>query len=432
MVSDLLPGRRGWSLILGLSAAWFAFIMAFGSRHGTLSPGWADEVSHLYTTPIFWDHGTAIFREPTEKFLGVLTPEESPNELAASLEIPVTSFLAYPRILDLSKSARPGRSLELRRSAVFIVSPAVPRPYPPGVYLLFTPVSWLHTQGWLSAPQAVFAMIAFGLVVLHLSIFVFYHALKRTAVSRAQGLFIGFVAALAYAENVRWALNSQYDIVAVALLFAAFLLAHGGRRFTGLFLYALAFFLHLRALIFFPWAAWTFYLWWRDDLGQTGLSSMKPKHWLAIFTAALMVAAAGLTLVWNAPFFQRADLQDFNSMYWIRLGPGNWQNTLTLTTGLAVVLFLWWRERLSIAIACAVWCVFLLVQSRLMREWYVLFLLPFFLLVLPDGGANGTRPRYALTVTLGFYTLIAAIFMSNSPFEFRLVREMADAVTSGR
>lgn len=428
MRSDYLPGRRGWGLILSLSSLWFVFIVFFGSRHATLSPGWADEVSHLFTTWIFWDHGFKIFKEPTETFLATSpSTEHEAAEKAAigeSLGLSPLGFYRYPRPLEPNSSLTPR---EEQSRAVFIVVPNVPRPYPPGLYLLFTPISWLAFKGLLTPRQGVLAVTALGLIASHLAILILLQTLLRSTKpqTRYQLFLVYFTAAIAYSESIRWSLNSQYDILAILLIFAFLLAARREHWLESLLLYSTALFLHLRSLIFMPWAVWIFYRYLKANCWR-----LTARQILSLATGILLTGSAALTLLWNASYFQRPDLIDLNGMHWSKLGPGNWDRTLIFAASFALVCFLWSRARLWGTLACGIWCILLLVQSRLMREWYTLFLLPFFILAVCTT-AEQNRQR-ALMATLFFYILTASLFMNNSPFEFRLFREIFAAVAEPR
>lgn len=395
---------------------WTIFIARFGSNHATLQSGWADLPSNLYSTLIFWDHGLELYKQPTGHFLSPLS-DDARKIAANTYALPEGDFFTYHH----GEIDRP----------VFVVWPQVPRPYPPGLYLYLTPVAWLLANDWTNLRSSLVIATGLGLVFAHLAFLVFFIPLWRLAKQsgRMQMFLTALLTSLFYFESIRWTLNSEYDLVAVFTLIC-FVVAYAKKKhLPAIVLYGLSIFLHLRSIFLLPAALHAAYAWLLSKNGMNALKYIKILDWLAVAAATTMSGLAALTLIWNSPFIKRSDLYDLNGMHWTKLNTASWSKLLPLLLGLIIVFYFWRRQRAYLSMVCSIWSVFVLTQGHLAREWYVLFLFPLVALAILESAKNAKRVTIAsLCAGLGFYTMIAAIFLNNSPFEFRLFRDLTSAI----
>ncbi len=417
-LEEYLP-RKSWKWIFLGSLVWFLFLLRFGSYQMTLNATWADSVSNIYSTWIFWDHGLDIYDRPTGDFLSPLTDDER-SKLSAETGLHPTDFFTY--------------GSDTTTSPIYVVWESVPRPYPPGLYLYLTPTSILHRMKWLDLRETMILTVGIWIFVAHLVIFVFLKGISETYPNptRSQRFWIILSVIVVYFEIMRWTMNSEYDAIAVLASLLAVRSWQMKRPFVCLFLLGVGFFLHLRNLFYLPLLAFALWQWipgFTLSAIKKRLAELSSAKWFAVFLALAMSLLAFITMKGNAPFFKLAHLYDLNGLHWSKLGPGNWPATLLLTAGLLIILSYWWKKRLHVAIACTLWLVFMLMQTRLLREWYILFFLPLFLLAL-NGEKRNQNSALNLVVALGALTFLSAMFLSNSPFEFRLIRELVEAVSA--
>lgn len=393
-------------LLIALSALWLAFIVRFGNAHLTLNTGWADNVSHLYTTWIFWDHGTRIIQEPLKNFVTPL-PESERQSLATQTGLPQDDFHLY-----LSSVGE--------RLPIFGVWMDVPRPYPPALYVVMSPFSYVLKYTGNLRLTLIF-WISLWLLIAHLAAWLFFEELCRSSDSSTRaGIFVlGLFSFIAYFEFVRWTLNAQYDVLPVLFAILAVRAYRQAKHGCAQIWLAIAFGLHMRALFLAPLGVVAFFNWVKQP--EKNLKN-------AAFASPLIVVLFGsfaLSLIWNQPYFKMAELYDLNPINVHKLGAGNWGRTLVLALGLFAITGYWIFRRRYLALACGWTVIILMTQSRLMREWYVLFLFPIALLAISDRTERARRE--ILIGALAFYVFIASVVMNNSPFELRLLRQVLES-----
>lgn len=393
---------------------WLIFILRFGSFHLTLEKGWADSVSHLYTSWIVWDHGLDVLKYPTKEFTHPLAEEEK-QALSQATGLPKDDFHAYEDSTGAHK-------------AVFLVWPDVPRPYPPGLYIYMALPSVLLHQGILSLRAALALVVGFGILIAHIATLVFWRRLKATVDTTTfrSKLIPTLLGVFAYFESLRWTLNAQYDMIAVLLASLAVIAYLEKHRLQSICLLSIAVFLHLRVIYLLPLGLFASYEWIRSH-ASLSLPKLRSTQLSPLIVSLICVSLAVLTLVWNEPYFKISALYDLNSLHWSKLGSGNWAETLWLVLGLASLFIYWAKERQWLLLISASWITFMLLQTRLMREWYVLFLFPV-ILISTGRTAKSQKPLFA---ALLFYILFASLFMKNSPFEFRFIRDTTKVVMTG-
>ena len=104
----------------------------------------------------------------------------------------------------------------------------------------------------------------------------------------------------------------------------------------------------------------------------------------------------------------------------------NWPITALYLTTAAGACWHWWRRGYVAAIATLFVTSALISQSRLVREWYCLPLIPLFVLAI---GENNSRSYLKdLVVVLIMFTVISSLAFHNSIFELRLFKEIFEAI----
>lgn len=214
----------------------FVFGNAFWQNenfNGSLVEKWNDHVSNVLSTELFLTQGTAIYSEPT----GVV----------------------WDRV-----HGEVGIKPELRDQ---IVSPQLPRHYPPGLWAALTPISIALNRNLIDLPQAARLAIGLYLLAALLAAGLLAHllaSLLRDHNKRTFKLLTTVVLMLASMELVRWALNGMYDPIAILGLLC-FVWALKTKNYPIAYLaFGVSLFFHFRALWLAPAGAWALWKFWRQ------------------------------------------------------------------------------------------------------------------------------------------------------------------------
>jgi hypothetical protein len=249
-VETRLPGglrrRRALAVVLVSFAGWACWYVAHRNAHpfGDLSRGsFTDHFSHMNAARLFARVGADIWRRPIGEQGRPLSVGEA-SQLPADLR-PYANE-AEMRWIEGWPASKP----------FFSSWVGFPRFYPPGDLLLVAPLSAAYHFTSLSFSAVNRLLILYFLLLAHVSL---YFALRNFSLGRDAwlgpiGLF--FV----YTELIHWSLEGFYDVAMVGplVLCAGFLVAKRG--LAALLAYCAAAFIHFRALIFAPFAAYAVYL----------------------------------------------------------------------------------------------------------------------------------------------------------------------------
>ncbi|MDQ3964503.1 MAG: hypothetical protein M3277_11425 [Actinomycetota bacterium] len=195
---------------------------------------YTDHFSHMNTARLFTEVGIEVWQRPLDEFGRRLTMNELkalPSHVRAAAKDGARAIPGWP--ID-----KP-----------FISSWANnPRFHPPGFLALVAPVAIVYHTTDLSLTGANRLLIASFLGYAHISLFIFFRAIKRLGPS-----LIGLLGAvMVYGEVIHFSLEGFYEAAIIGpLILSAFAL----RRRDGLAAvgwFTLAAFLHFRALFFLP------------------------------------------------------------------------------------------------------------------------------------------------------------------------------------
>lgn len=399
------PWRKRLRFALVGTLLWGAFLLAFAGPVSSIRPLLKDHVSNLHATIVFFYRGLDVARKPMQD----------------NADAPAVVPPGYLEKHDWAESVYQIKERE-GRFPLLGVWMAVPRPYPPGLYVQTTPWAlWLENSRELS-PWLVWSWVLSFVFFAHIAVFLLWER-----ISLVPSVFLRFLLGFTvYAEIVGWSLCSQYD--SLAALFAVLALRRWEDRrwlsFAGFF--ATSAFFHFRILFYLPLLLG--FLWtersWSDFSARVGdewrTSKLGKKIWLA--AAAGGAALSGIVFLWilksvrDESEFNNRVREGFLSGVWVG---DNW----FFVIGLAI-LGIWIARRKDMTFGIlGLWWAFFLNQMAFVRGWYCMFLVP----VL--GFNLGKKPTNADAIfRLLFYALFTSTIFRNSPFEFWFPKEVIEVI----
>ncbi|MBK7843518.1 MAG: hypothetical protein IPJ71_07450 [Bdellovibrionales bacterium] len=236
---------------------------------GTLVGKWNDHTSNILSAQVFWKKGFRIYTEPTEAFKQLLAPHFDE-----------------------------------------IVSPILPRHYPPGLWIILFPITFAEQHQWISLDLASRLSLAlyflFALTTICL-IFQLTSAYWASLSSRLARTSLAAFTILSAVELARWALNGMYDPVSVLLLLLSIKAYERSRFSHALVYYSLALFFHFRALWLAPLSLFAFVNYFRSSSDTAFKTILNPK---VIFSGVLTVLSL-VSFVLAAPGLKNLPINNY-------------------------------------------------------------------------------------------------------------------------
>ncbi len=378
---------------LVLAAFWTLFIGKFGSDHGTFDSKWGDNVSNISSAYLFLHEGLKISTRPLVEMVEPLNSSAVAPRFKTDLR---QEWWYYSKKAGVDKP-------------LFFVTPEVPRPYPPGAWLLYLPFALLvYWLGFSFSTVALASTFVF-LLIAHICFFMFYQRLN-SQVPREKSLIKGlfwFIVFTAYSEFVMWSGQGQYDLIAMLFLFFCIDYLSAQKWPRAFLFFSLAFSFHFRS-VFFSGAL------------VRGLVRVKNILNWQIVAAAVLGSLSFYVLFTNLSFLTNVDFVNLNKYHYsVFLAQDLLVRTVYfLVFGGLIVFYL--RHRLWEQLGVTLTTTLVLITTRAVRSWYTLFLFPIFL--LPPREAKNQSTLFAINSL--FYIFYSSLFLTESPFEFTFLREI--------
>ena len=349
------PGRRDRWVTLAIACSlvgWVLWVLLRPLCHpyADLACGnYTDHFSHMNTARVFTHAGLDIWREPLRELGRPLTFEEI-------ADLPP----------DIRKAARSARAIPgWPADKPFLSSwSRNPRFHPPGELLVTAPVAAAYHFTSLSFANANRLVISLFLVFAHISLYVFFRALRQMEAG-----IVGFLGAfIVYGETVHLTLQGFYEAVIIGPLLLSALALRRRAGLAGTAWFTLAVFIHFRALFFLPLFAYGVYL----VVTQREWKRWDTQSWIvAGATGVAGVMTLGVfVLLWP----QLADIE-INNPINLAVLRGDLDMAL-LYTGMLVLLsavFLWADGEADLVVL--IWIFVMLTLLRESYPWDVLTLL---------------------------------------------------------
>jgi hypothetical protein len=361
-----------WSC--GLLAAFVASCLVSLSRP-SCGPafGYSDHFTHMNTARLFPRVGLAIWQTPVER---LLEPESRAEQALAPPD--VRSALYGGEVF-----AVPGWPDDKPFAGSWTT---IARPYPPGVLLLVAPIAALYHFTPLSFSGACHALILLFLACSHLA----FHEVLRDLPDRDRRLYVA-AGVVAYAYVTFWTLRGFYDPAAMIPLVACGRSLARRRWLGALALFALACFIHFRALFYVPWAvvaAW--------HVGaERAWQAWSPRGWLVAASAGVLGALSLFTFVLVRPVLGQVPLAN-------PVHPGDLRAASVCLFGAAVALAaaLFWRGRARLDLAMLGWLTLMIVSIRQLQAWHPFMFVPWIFAPAESNAVRFGRIQWALVTTV--------------------------------
>lgn len=316
--SPASKGRRWPAYVLGLGLLWLGWCWhtaATSSPLGLLNPDYHDPLRHMRYVQLFLHEGFGIYGHPM-----------------ATIE-----HYGDPRIYDHPQSSYP---------------------YPPGALLLFAPFSLL-LFGLQWPLELVFRLVLMTLLAFH-------HAATGLLLadrSEQDSDDLAFIA-LFYYYGLIVAMNSQYEVVPLCLVFLAARAARRGDVPRQLLLMSGAVFLKfnfLQLLPFYVSAAWTG---WKQRQLWIQPRTLVRSAWVYLLLLSL------LTLWLGSEFVATAQVSARNSLAW-RLLPVELHTQICYAVSLLCAAWAALEKRWGAA-ACVLFFLVSMASAPIVQAWYLL------------------------------------------------------------
>lgn len=393
-----------------LSLGWILFIHFWGSDHHTFKTKWHDNVSNISSTLLFTVEGLNIHKSPIGSLVQPLPYEEVVSRFHTDVES--KEWFWHPQL---------GKD-----NPLFFVWPEVPRPYPVGAWLWYSPYTFMLYGLKLSMSTVTFISSFVFLLIAHLCFFLFLNEIRTnlSPVLANGNRFFKFVyyffLFILYTEFIRWSGQGQYDLIAMIPLIYFFKYFKESHLIKALFFFGVALSFHFRSLFSLGLAlycgglllvSWKHYFGHAKELG---------KNVSLLATTLLMGACATLVFYYNSRFLTDTSIYKLNEYHYTTIGKKSWPELIAFFVFFVGLLIWFLKNRLWTYFAVASTTLLILFTTPQMRGWYILFIFPIFLL-LDKKAINNKHIFYACMI---FYTFAASTFPNQSPFDFTFFREI--------
>jgi len=363
VVAAVSPGR---ALIAIVAVSWIV-LCSFVWNHGKVpnggwSPGASDHYSHWSSAILFYHRGVAIYRQPLFK----ICPEVAAEG--------IYTLVAKGDVCNIPERA--GKRPLTTNWRQF------PRPYPAGWLLWHAPAAILYEHTALSFYTINRLMVMQDLLAAHLAIAALAALLllPRPGERRASGTILAvraFVIALAGQELVRWTLLGYYDAIAVAAAIVGIMRFRDRRDADAALWFAIAMFLHYRAL----WICAPLF-------GLCALRAFGDRE----ARRGLIAPGVLLALTIGTFLLVRPALRTFphtNPVFWFhfdRMNPEHWNLMLPLVLAFAFLI----GTRAYLVTLVAVFQLYVVSRTLQVQPWHALSLIPLIALARVRPGRGGT------------------------------------------
>lgn len=381
--------KRNIFISIGLSFSWLLLLALLKSSSATLRPDLKDHISNIHSSILFGYRGMDVYKKSIQA--------SSDGVIHASPGFLEKFHWRADEVIQLKE--REGKE------PLLIVWLGIPRPYPPGLWLILSPFAAVTEFLGRLAPAVVYSLVFLVLLCAHLSFFILWNTVRPYTGKLGSAL----IAIVLYDEIIGWSLCSQIDAIAL-LIFIWCLFSFKKNDFWTFFSrFSLASLVQFRVLFFLPMIF--------VKLGEGSLSSQIQalKNRSFIEKAGTLLCALGAAfsayiflLIIDSVRFESA----FNNPLYYENWLGKWEGgqwVFLVFLALIVVWFLKLKNHLLLTLAF--WWTLFFSSMPFVRGWYVLFLLPVLML-------NAKKPWPAMALYAGF----ATTFFSSFPLDLWLPR----------
>ncbi len=370
MTTSARPSRRSTAVVvLGASFAVVAFLSLGRTPYGAAF-GFSDHFTHMNAARLFPRIGTALWRTPIDR---LFPPGGDTDRARALTDVRSAEDLRVVPGWPANKPFVGGWT-------------HIARPYPPGDLVIVAPVALLYHFTRLSFSGACHLLILTFLAFAHAAF-----AIVWLQAPRRDWLLYAAAGIASYAYVVFWTARGFYDSAAmVPVLWCAGCLERRRWLAAGV-AFAVAIFIHFRAIFYAPWAVFAGWNLVRDRAYR----GWCPRQWVAFGAAAALAAISLYTLVLVTPTLGALPMG--NPIHPGHLRPAA-VAAVVAAVGVAAGLFV--RNRAYLVLAVLVWMTAMLVNVRQVQAWHTFMLLPWIFAPTSSAGVRLARMEWVAVVTI--------------------------------
>jgi hypothetical protein len=372
-----------------LSFAWLILLASMKIAPATFRPELKDHISNIHSSILFWHRGIDVYKKSMQASSdGVVKPSQGYLE---------QFNWRSDEVIQLKE--REGKE------PLLIVWLNIPRPYPPGLWVVLAPFAALTEALGKLTPLTVYVLEFFVLLCAHFCFFIIWNSVC----SHVGKIGSAVLAVVLYNEIVGWSLCSQIDAIAL-LIFVWSLFAFKNRDFWSFFSrFSLVSLIQFRLLFFLPLFLVKLNRASLEELIQSLKErNLTDKFIVLLSGAGLVLSAYVFLLVIDSVRFESAFNNPLHYSKWGEMWQGNHWLFLFL---FALVVGWLVKSKDYLLLMLAIWWALFFSSMSFVRGWYVLFLLPVLLI-------NEKRPWPAFAL----YAVFATTFFSSFPLDFWLPR----------
>lgn len=321
--------------------------------------GWSftDHYSHMNAARLMTLCGTCVWKTPVKELYRPLNAEQRQQ-----VDPGLRPYMHRISEIFFVPGWAPDKQLMINWSYL-------PRPYPPGLYLLAAPVALAYHSTGLSFFGASRALVLLFLLVTHVGLYVLLRGALEGRVRPGEIGLLGGV--LIAAEFIHWSLEGFYDGVLLAPLVLCGFYLRERRGLAAVVAFCVAAFFHYRTFFLAPLVLYALYLIVRERQWR----QWRGRAWVGVAVAAVLGGASLYTFWLISPWLPR--FPETNALKWQE------GNVLALQVGVACVLaaavFLYARAWLDVVMLG--WFVVMISRVVQTQAWHSLALV--FWLALP-------------------------------------------------
>lgn len=411
-----------------LTLVWMLFASFFIQKpFWSFRPDLHDHISNLHSTVALWHRGIEIYNKPVQEMLERDTSEIA-EKIAQEWKWPKEELFVLPE----RSNSKP----------LMIVWGGMPRPYPPGIYLILTPFALLM-EYWGGFSESILILLMFLLCFTgHLVFFQSYNVIQehlqvfglKTQEVRTQkslpsslrfylptnNILLKLLLLSIYLDLIGWSLCGQYEVLGLFFLIPSYIALNNKQYLNSIIFFTLSFFIHYRAII---WILPFLTLWllnYRSVITQF-LSMSLIKKIGTFIVANFGIIASAIFLLISPALLKNTPLTNKFALDLLS-GALSYKHFLVLF-GLIFILFHYCKRRNWIFLLGLFNILILFLKANFLQPWYILYLIP-----LLFAFRNPMETKKSLYLRYGIIVLIGSNFLNSSPTEFYFIKKIIQTI----
>lgn len=389
-----------------VSLCWLFFLSVFADKpFWSLRPDLHDHISNLHSTVLFWHKGIDIYKQPVNTLLATDTSEKA---------LQFAKFWKWPKeelfILPERRDSNP----------LMIVWGQMPRPYPPGIYALLTPLA-LIMEAWGGFSERILILLVFTFCfVANLVFFQIRNLLGKVEAPKKYNWVMNLILASIYFEIIGWSLCGQYEVFGLFFLIPSLQLLNEKKYIPSFVYFSLSAFIHFRAIL---WILPALAVWITNFKNLiSDFKKLKPGSKFGVILATTLGAiAGGIFLIVTKALLNNTPS---SNVFARELMAGTWVGKhFVFILGLTLIGLYFIRQKNWLLLLGIANILLMFFKANFLQPWYVLYLLPIlFAFRESKESFRIFMVRYACVV------LIGSSFLNASPTEFYFVKKVLQLI----